>query len=120
MSSRYITVFKKEKSTIVARDATLDLSDESRRVLNGLLTRCPVTSRDKVEAMAGVEARLSRPTLGRLGGGVPQPPGPVVSTEYLAARRELPIWSHRQELVDAVQSKQVVLVTGRLANGFFE
>merc|ERR1719322_217624 len=45
--ARYITVFKKEKSTIVARDATLDLSDESRRVLNGLLTRCPVTSRDK-------------------------------------------------------------------------
>ena len=70
--------------------------------------------------MAGVEARLSRPTLGRLGGGVPQPPGPVVSTEYLAARRELPIWSHRQELVDAVQNKQVVLVTGRLENGFFE
>ena len=65
-SSRYITVFKKEKSTIVARDATLDLSDESRRVLIGLLTWCPVTSRDKVEVMA------CRPTLGRLGGGVPQ------------------------------------------------
>ena len=78
-----------------------------------------MTSRDKVEVMAGVEARISRPTLGRLGGGVPQPPGPVVSTEYLAARRELPIWGHRQELVDAVQNKQVVLVTGRVVNGFY-
>ena len=36
---RYITVFKKEKSTIVARDASLELCDESRQIVTRLLTR---------------------------------------------------------------------------------
>ena len=39
------------------------------------------------------------------------------STEFLAARKELPIWSHRQQLVDAVQNKSVVLVTGDTGSG---
>ena len=38
-------------------------------------------------------------------------------SEHLAARRELPIWAHRQQLVDAVASKQVVLVTGDTGSG---
>ena len=37
--ARYITVFKKEKSTIVARDASLELCDESRQIVTRLLTR---------------------------------------------------------------------------------
>ena len=45
---RYITVYKKEKSTIVAKDALLELSDESRRLVNQLLGRSPVSVRDKV------------------------------------------------------------------------
>ena len=112
---RYITVFKKEKSTIVARDAALDLSDESRRLVTSLLSRCPVrslsvsshvttdnvqvTPRDKLESVSGPDPRAGRATLGRLGGGVAQVPGPASSTEFLASRRELPIWSHRQQLV---------------------
>ena len=38
-------------------------------------------------------------------------------SEHLAARRELPIWAHRQQLVEAVASKQVVLVTGDTGSG---
>ena len=73
---RYITVYKKEKSTIVAKDALLELSDESRRLVNHLLGRSPVSVRDKVSLSANLETRLTRPSLGRLGGGVAQVPGP--------------------------------------------
>ena len=45
---RYITVYKKEKSTIVAKDALLELSDESRRLVMSLLGKSPVSARDKV------------------------------------------------------------------------
>ena len=72
-----------------------------------LLIIVQVTTRDKMETVCGVDPRAGRATLGRLGGGVAQVPGHASSTEFLAARRELPIWSHRQELVDAVQSNQV-------------
>ena len=45
---RYITVFKKEKSTIVAKDAVLELSDESRRIAQSLLSKSPVNAKDRV------------------------------------------------------------------------
>ena len=73
---RYITVYKKEKSTIVAKDALLELSDESRRLVTHLLGRSPVSVRDKVSLSANLETRLTRPSLGRLGGGVASATGP--------------------------------------------
>ena len=85
----------------MARDASLELCDESRQIVTRLLTRllelatnlrdssfistltmimtrCPVTPRDKAETVAGAEPRTqARPTLGRLGGGVAQVPAAV-------------------------------------------
>merc|ERR1719323_2478455 len=87
------------------------------RLRSNVLSMFPVTSSDKMESLTGVDPRVTRLTLGRLGGGVPQVPRPVSSTEFLAARKELPIWSHRQQLVDAVQNKSVVLVTGDTGSG---
>ena len=77
-----------------------------------MLSRFPLTSKDKtdtVTGVTGVDSRSARPVLGRLGGGVAQVPGPVSSTEFLAARKELPIWSHRQQLVEAVNNHQVLI-----------
>ena len=46
--------------------------------LTVIMTRCPVTPRDKAETVAGAEPRTqARPTLGRLGGGVAQVPAAV-------------------------------------------
>ena len=43
-----------------------------------IITRCPVTPRDKAETVVGAEPRTqARPTLGRLGGGVAQVPAAV-------------------------------------------
>ena len=66
---------------------------------------------------ASAESRLTRPSLGRLGGGVAQVPPPVWSTEHQTARQSLPIWPHRSALVSAVAGGQVVLVTGDTGSG---
>merc|ERR1719244_147622 len=57
--------------------------------------------------------------MGRLGGGVQQvPPSPAsAGGEYLEERSNLPIWSHRKEVVDSVRNNQVVLVTGDTGSG---
>ena len=115
--TRYITVFKKEKSTIVAKDAVLELSEESVKLVSGLLARSPVTVKDRVSLSASLESRLTRPSTGRLGGGVSQVPPAVSSSEFQAARQSLPIWQHRAALLAAVASGQVVLVTGDTGSG---
>ena len=69
---RYITVFKKERSTLVAEASLLELSEESILLVRSLLGRSPVTEKDRVSLSASMESRLTRPSMGRLGGGVSQ------------------------------------------------
>ena len=40
--SRYITVYKKEGSTIVAEDAVLSLSQDTIKIVSALLSKYPV------------------------------------------------------------------------------
>merc|ERR1719244_1258051 len=71
--ARYLTVFKKEGSTIVAKDAFLDLSPGSRRLISSLFARFPLSARDTVDSSVSFE-KMNRSVMGRLGGGVPQVP----------------------------------------------
>ena len=64
-----------------------------------------------------MESRLTRPSLGRLGGGVAQVPAPPDGRDFLSVRQALPIWPHRSSLVSAVGSGQVVLITGDTGSG---
>eukprot|EP00092_Neocalanus_flemingeri_P000813 GFUD01000866.1.p1 GENE.GFUD01000866.1~~GFUD01000866.1.p1 ORF type:complete len:1316 (+),score=569.14 GFUD01000866.1:71-3949(+) len=117
--ARYLTVFKKERSTIVAKDAVLELSEGSLRLIRSLLSRHPVSARERVEQVPSSEKMIGKSVMGRLGGGVPQvPPSPAsAGGEYLEGRRGLPIWGHRREVVEAMRSSQVVLVTGDTGSG---
>jgi len=111
--ARYLTVFKKEGSTIVAKDAFLDLSPGSQRLISSLFARFPLSARDNVDSSVSFE-KMNRSVMGRLGGGVPQvPPN---ASEFLAGC-QLPIWNHKQELLEVIRNNQVVLVTGDTGSG---
>jgi len=115
---RYLTVFKKESSTLCTRDAELDLSEESLRVAWSLLSRHPVSVKERVELLPS-ETRPSRQMMGRLGGGVAQVPiAPgTAASRHTDSRRGLPITVRRQEVLEAVAARQVVLVTGDTGSG---
>merc|ERR1719209_2340816 len=49
--TRYLTVFKKEGSTLLARDAELSLGDSCLRMCSSLLQRAPVTSKERALLM---------------------------------------------------------------------
>ena len=77
-----------------------------------------MSARDRMEVVP-MEKVIGKTVMGRLGGGVPQvPPSPAsAGGEYMEERSNLPIWSHRKEVVDSVRNNQVVLVTGDTGSG---
>ena len=50
-ASRYLTVFKREGSTIMQSDAGLSLTPNSRKFATNLLTQYPVTNKERQELL---------------------------------------------------------------------
>ena len=121
--TRYLTVFKKEGSTLLARDAELSLSDSCLRMCASLLQRAPVTSKERALLMPIQERERGcvapdvgggggggggGRSMGRLGGGVAQVPAlPMASEDLIASKESLPIFEKRDAVVAAINSAQV-------------
>jgi HrpA-like RNA helicase len=56
-------------------------------------------------------------SMGRLNTGVPQMPYAAVNQELLPFRQALPIWSMRDDIINAINSNQVVVVSGDTGSG---
>lgn len=126
-SSRYLTVYKKEGSTIMSSEAVVGLADATRSTILGLLQRCPVTNKERQDLLPATERdRLMNPelrdlsvlrSLGRLTPGPPQVPPPPSLSDLMADARKLPIWSMRDQLLAAIHHNQVILVCGETGSG---
>jgi hypothetical protein len=55
--------------------------------------------------------------VGPLGIGVPQVPHAAVNQELLPFRQALPIWSMRDEIMNFINSNQVVVISGDTGTG---
>jgi HrpA-like RNA helicase len=55
--------------------------------------------------------------MGRLNSGIPQVPYAAVNQELLPFRQALPIWSMRDDIVNSINSNQVVLIIGDTGSG---
>lgn len=61
-SSRFLTVYKKEGSTIMSREAEVVLAESTRSTILGLLHRCPVTNKERQDLLPATERdRLMNP-----------------------------------------------------------
>ena len=123
--TRYLTVFKKEGSTLLARDAELSLSDSCLRMCASLLQRAPVTSKERALLMpvqerergcvapdlgGGGSGGGGGRSMGRLGGGVAQVPAlPMASEDLIASKESLPIFEKRDAVMAAINSSQVAV-----------
>ncbi|UYV78743.1 YTHDC2 [Cordylochernes scorpioides] len=134
-SSRYLTMYKKESSTIVQADAVLDLGRISRQLSLTLLQRFPVSAREKQELLPPTErdrminqdGKLSilahfvwrdvNRTTGRLNNGIPQVPPRRGESEYMPFRQSLPIWFIQDEIINSILRHQVILLTGETGTG---
>jgi len=55
--------------------------------------------------------------MGRLNNGVPQMPYSVVNQELLPFRQTLPIWRMKDDIVNSINSNQVVIISGDTGSG---
>lgn len=120
-ANRYLTVYKEQGSSIVQADAVFQLSRTHRHTITTMLSKYPVTSRERQDLLPPSERDrlpldlrdLSRAT-GRLNTGVPQVPPPCSPP---GAPLFLPLHAHRDELLRAVSQHAVVVVSGAAGSG---
>jgi HrpA-like RNA helicase len=55
--------------------------------------------------------------MGRVNSGVPQVPYAAVNQGLLPFRQALPVWSMRENIVNSINSNQVVLISGDTGSG---
>lgn len=91
-SDRCLTVYKRDRTSLVKSEAKLKLTEKAQRVATIAITQYPVTSKEKQELMPpndrGVynpyllnEARDMSRAMGKLNGGIPQVPPAGSSSE---------------------------------------
>nr|CAD7456186.1 unnamed protein product [Timema tahoe] len=118
-ATRYLTVYKREGSTIVQADAIFKLSRSSRQNIYQLVQKFPLTNKERQELLPLTERdRIINnevkdvKTLGRLMNGIPQVPSLSTNQELLPFRQSLPISSMRDEIINVINNNQVVVISG--------
>lgn len=127
----------KRTAAVVSRDSTFDLQPTSRQMVMSLLNQNPVTEKERRELQnnerldknrihgqghnfPGQSAELAC-TTGRLMKVIPQIPPALdlskVSPHVIQTRENLPIWPLRQQVLSAISSNQVTLISGETGCG---
>ncbi|XP_049836121.1 3'-5' RNA helicase YTHDC2-like isoform X3 [Schistocerca gregaria] len=123
-ANRYLTVYKREGSSIVQADAVFQLGRASRQHIFMVLHKYPLTNKERHELLPLTERdRLTtevkdvNKTMGRLNNAIPQVPPYSVNQELLPYRKQLPIWNMREEILQVVNNNQVVIIAGETGSG---
>ncbi|XDV21536.1 hypothetical protein PO909_026624 [Leuciscus waleckii] len=124
-SSRCLTVRKKDGTESARSIMTCSLTHNSKHMVQNLLQRFPITSKERSELQPRTErAVLASPdsdsksrTSGRLSHGIPQVPHIRGPSELDCFRRSLPVYVRQEELVQTIRENQVVLVLGETGSG---
>ncbi|XP_061379470.1 3'-5' RNA helicase YTHDC2-like [Danaus plexippus] len=119
--NRYITIYKRIGSTIVQNDAKLILDSNMRCSITELFNTFPITSKEKDDLSCCPEKerspQLAHKSLGQLNNGVAQIPNTTYNPELVKFREKLPVYDQRQELLNAIQNNQVIIVAGATGCG---
>ncbi|GAB1605067.1 3'-5' RNA helicase YTHDC2-like isoform X2 [Argonauta hians] len=122
-SNRFLTVTKKNNKTSHRQVATFNLEKNSRQHIRTLMQRYPLTNKErqdlfpKPEKSLGDGRDIMKTSVGRLSNGVPQVPPKSGNSTVTGSRETLPIYQHSAEILQALDSHQVILVTGETGSG---
>lgn len=123
--TRYITIYKREGSAIVQKDAALSLTSTARSLLLSLLNKQPVSAREQQDCMPPHdrskdtfnENREGFRGMGRLMANVPQPPRSSPNKAYSQVRTSLPIYNMRDTIIKTIGDNQVTIISGATGSG---
>ncbi|CAB3374299.1 Hypothetical predicted protein [Cloeon dipterum] len=135
--NRFLTIYKRDGSTIIGDDATLPLGVSSLEDIGRLLSRNPVTPKERQDVAPYVDRDAERRMeamvrtavseakkdaacriLGRLSSGVAQvPPQANANPEITLQRAGLPIAAYREEILNTIGANQVTIICGETGSG---
>ncbi|XP_021332046.1 3'-5' RNA helicase YTHDC2 isoform X1 [Danio rerio] len=125
--SRFLTVRKKDGMEAQRSSMSCSLSPSCRALVQSLMQRFPISSRERSQLQPHAERGLQSPpdttdsksrTSGRLSHGIPQvPPRRSSAPELDAFRKALPVYELQEQIIQSIRDHQVVLVLGETGSG---
>ncbi|CAG2180932.1 unnamed protein product, partial [Oppiella nova] len=137
-ANRWVTAYK-PSSTIIAMDSSYGLSDFTQNIIKTLLQRFPASDKEKETSLSSLSCHFSHAehrlvgntgahqqfesqrelncTTGRLSNIIPQIPIPPPFAsgrmdQTIAFRKSLPVWLKRTDVMEAIASNRIVVVSG--------
>ncbi|KZC13983.1 putative ATP-dependent RNA helicase YTHDC2 [Dufourea novaeangliae] len=125
--NRYLTVYKREGSTIVQADAVLKLQKASRQSIYTLLQNFPLNHKECHDLLPPIErerplntdvsVHTNTKAMGRLNNSVPQVPQLKTNFDVLYFRKSLPVFNVREDILNALNTNEVVIIGGETGCG---
>lgn len=119
-----IQVFKEEENLVGSANCTIDLKARSKKVVNkllDLLDNSPSSVTDgAIDDLESKNLPIDLVRIGsssRYGGNIITVPKNSVNTNCVANRRALPIFKHREELLEVINNNRVVIIESATGSG---
>uniref|UniRef100_A0A3Q1BZP0 RNA helicase n=1 Tax=Amphiprion ocellaris TaxID=80972 RepID=A0A3Q1BZP0_AMPOC len=125
---RFLTIRKKDGSDKPHLIIPLTLSHHSVYLIRCLLQRFPISKRERTDVQPTNKSGMSvaaepensydrNRASGRLNNGIPMVPQRTVPSELDNFRHSLPVYEHKEEIVQLIRENKVVLVVGETGSG---
>ncbi|GAA6095870.1 3'-5' RNA helicase YTHDC2 isoform X1 [Tachysurus ichikawai] len=126
---RVLTIWKKDCPESAQSVMTFNLTHNSKFVVQNLLQRFPITSKERTDLLQRTERGLvASPEAagngrdknrmnGPLNNKIPQVPQKRGPSELESFRRSLPVYERQEEIVTTIKENQVVLIVGETGSG---
>ncbi|XP_043278621.1 3'-5' RNA helicase YTHDC2-like [Venturia canescens] len=129
-ANRYLTVYKREGSTIIQEDAIVKLQKASKQSIYNLIQKFPLSAKERQELLPLTERDRSFETdsllppgaastkaMGRLNYSIAQIPQLKVNQDVVNFRKSLTINSARGKILNAISLNQVLIIAGETGCG---
>ncbi|KAH0950534.1 hypothetical protein HN011_001845 [Eciton burchellii] len=123
--NRFLTVYKREGSTIVQADAVIKLQKASKQNICNLTQTFPLNHKECQDLLPPTErerplnndVNTNSKAMGRLNNSIPQVPQLKTNLDVLHYRKSLPIFNAREEILNALNNYQVLIIAGETGCG---
>ncbi|XP_008552870.1 3'-5' RNA helicase YTHDC2 isoform X2 [Microplitis demolitor] len=123
-ANRFLTVYKREGSTIIQSDPVLRIQKTSKQGILNLIQKFPINSKERQDLLPPTERErtidnevVNAKAMGRLNNSIPQVPQLRTNQELINFRKNLPVYNSRDKIIDALSSSQVVIIAGETGSG---
>ncbi|KAI5692999.1 hypothetical protein M8J75_005593 [Diaphorina citri] len=103
-SNRYLTIYKRDGSSIIQNDAVLSLSPSTLQIFNMVLSQCPVTVKDRNKDQTALSKVAASSKMYNI---VPVVPAFQTNPAVLKHKATLPVSQYKNHIMQTVLKNQV-------------